>query len=672
MRPVKNLLREWYFVPLLFFIAGLAYLPHIDSFGYYRDDWYLMYSANALGGDVFQSIYASDRPARSLVMSAVYSLFGITPLYYNISAFVMRVLGALSFLWTLRMIWGRSRTAMLFASILFLIYPGFLSMPNSIDYQSQQIALFFAHLSIAFSVRAVLTERRAARYALWISSILLTWFYLSLVEYFLGLEVFRLAILGVLAGRQAGNSVQRWIKGIFIRWLPVVAGPVGFVIWRFFIFESERKATDFGAQIRYFIENPLRVGSYWMLDLLGDTFESLVLSWGLPLANFLGMHLRLREILFASVLGMLSILVVIFIISIEKNSALEEDTRWEMGAFWVGLIGVVAGFIPVILSNRNADFYNLTRYMLASSSGAAIVLAVFVHQLRSQKLQHIILCLVIGVSILTHYLNGLQWEQASKGMRDFWWQVYWRAPQIEPGTTLVVNYSHTGIEEDYFVWGPANFIYYPESVDPHAVHPSLGALLLNKDSLIELQTRSDRVSIYRRSIFTYIDYDNILILTQPSLDSCVHTVDGSNPVVSEFDQYDIWLSASASNIKLIRTEQPVPLPDEVVFGLEPDHGWCYYYQKASLAYQQGDWAAVVEQGNKARRSRLSASDPVEWVPFLHAAIMLADRDEILWLAPRIKKSQFITRQVCTSIERMSGLDAEIERFAQNAFCANGD
>src|SRR5690606_12200874 len=130
-------------------------------------------------------------------------------------------------------------------------------------------------------------------------------------------------------------------------------------------------------------------------------------------------------------------------------------------------------------------------------------------------------------------------------------------------------------------------------------------------SLIELQTRSDRVSIYRRSIFTYIDYDNILILTQPSLDSCVHTVDGSNPVVSEFDQYDIWLSASASNIKLIRMEQPVPLPDEVVFGLEPDHGWCYYYQKASLAYQQGDWAAVVEQGNKARRSGLSASDPVE-------------------------------------------------------------
>ena len=54
MLVVKEWLRKWYFVPLLVFISALAYLPNIRDFGYFRDDWYLMYSANALGVKTFQ------------------------------------------------------------------------------------------------------------------------------------------------------------------------------------------------------------------------------------------------------------------------------------------------------------------------------------------------------------------------------------------------------------------------------------------------------------------------------------------------------------------------------------------------------------------------------------------------------------------------------------------
>ena len=112
---------------LLIFISAIAYLPFIHQFGYYRDDWYLMYSANALGGDVFHQIYASDRPIRAFLMSFVYSIFDLNPLYYNISAYIFRLLGAFAFFYTLQMLWSHQRNANLIASILFLVFPGFLS-----------------------------------------------------------------------------------------------------------------------------------------------------------------------------------------------------------------------------------------------------------------------------------------------------------------------------------------------------------------------------------------------------------------------------------------------------------------------------------------------------------------------------------------------------------------
>ena len=121
MAMILDWLRKWYFIPLLFLISALAYLPHVSGFGYFRDDWYLMYSANALGGKAFTGIYAIDRPMRAFIMSAAYSVFGLNPLYYNLSAYLFRVLGAFAFLSTLQMLWPRQRAVAISASVLFLI-----------------------------------------------------------------------------------------------------------------------------------------------------------------------------------------------------------------------------------------------------------------------------------------------------------------------------------------------------------------------------------------------------------------------------------------------------------------------------------------------------------------------------------------------------------------------
>jgi len=53
-----------------------------------------------------------------------------------------------------------------------------------------------------------------------------------------------------------------------------------------------------------------------------------------------------------------------------------------------------------------------------------------------------------------------------------------------------------------------------------------------------------------------------------------------------------------------------------IYGPEPAHGWCYYFQRASLAAQAGDWRSVARMGDDAFRLSDHPNDPVERFVFI--------------------------------------------------------
>jgi hypothetical protein len=61
---------------------------------------------------------------------------------------------------------------------------------------------------------------------------------------------------------------------------------------------------------------------------------------------------------------------------------------------------------------------------------------------------------------------------------------------------------------------------------------------------------------------------------------------------------------------------PVALSD--LFGPEPPHNWCYYYEKADLARQMGDWTQVARFGDEAFAASFRPDDPSEYLPFIEA------------------------------------------------------
>ena len=155
MQTLKDKLNSFWFATLLILIiAGIAYLPLVSQLGYLNDDWYLMYDMQVKDPSFFHEIFGIDRPGRALAMIPLFSLFGFNPLWYHLSAFLFRAFGGVFVYWTMRMVWGERRNFFaLVTGILFTIYPGFLSMPNAIDYQSHILGLFLATLSVVLTVK---------------------------------------------------------------------------------------------------------------------------------------------------------------------------------------------------------------------------------------------------------------------------------------------------------------------------------------------------------------------------------------------------------------------------------------------------------------------------------------------------------------------------------------
>jgi hypothetical protein len=139
--------------------------------------------------------------------------------------------------------------------------------------------------------------------------------------------------------------------------------------------------------------------------------------------------------------------------------------------------------------------------------------------------------------------------------------------------------------------------------------------------------------------------------------SCLHVLD---PL------YDRWLLslphaedvslAASLNLPLVpeNTLRALPLsnPSQILpetlsrpavmpalLGTEPEHRWCFTYQKADLARQQGAWETVAQLGDQAFSVPLLPDDPYEYLPFIEAYARLG----------RIKDARLYTRQVAADM-----------------------
>ena len=650
---------------LLILVSAIAYLPLVGRFGYYYDDWYLMHSAGANGPSVFWDIFQVDRPYRALVMIPAYSLFGANPLYYNLSAYLFRLAGGLALFWILQRFWPRQQSATTLMALLFLIYPGFLSQPNAIDYQSHIVGLAAALSSIALTMRAILSDGRLTKIVLHLASILLGWLYLGQLEWYIGFEFFRWACVFSLSTRQGESLIQELQRTL--QWAyPALAVPVVFLIWRLFFFQSERGATDVDIQLSQLRLYPLQTLYHWALQVLQDFFDVTLAAWVVPLSQ-LSVYVQ-RWGGFLAILATGLVLFVVYRLREGSTPSGPQQLNMKREALLLGVVTIIGGLIPIAMVNRDVWFPSFSRYSLVSSVGVAIFIPALLMFLNRTVLRDGIAAALCLSALLTQHANSSRYVHETALTRNFWWQVAWRVPQFEKNTTMVANLPGVATEEDYFIWGPASLIYYPDRQKPDGIQPGLFAAILNQDTVTKIVARERQEYDNRKNIITYKNYRNFVLLNQPTSGACVHVINGVAPEYSSADMDSIRAIGSFSEIEHILIDETPHTPPVIVFGPEPSHGWCYYYQKADLARQKGDWDEVIRIGDQASAQNLTPADLIEWMPFVQAYAQTGNVERLKELVPMLSADPDITSQVCHILSDMPMISTEVAETITSFYC----
>jgi hypothetical protein len=637
---------------LIALVTAVTHLVHAAQFGIYRDSWFLFTGGHIDGPAKFFQIWSIDRPGVAYLFAAAYSLLGDTLLAYNLAIVSLRFLGALGLLWALRMLWPKARVQTLLVVLLFIVYPGFIQLPNSMEYLPHITSLALFIFSVAFMIKAIQTGNRTVKILLILVSLVFTGLYLFLMEYYVGMEGLRLALLWLLVVRlNPGKSFPRRAADLAKKYLPFAIVVAAFLYWRVFIFSNTRSSTDIGSMAGNILRSPLLGGLTWLTTLIKDYFETAFFAWTVPPYTLIT-SARLRDLLAAGFAGLLVISAIGLTVWLirrptkhDKSEDGESQTNWSREAILIGAVALVIALTPASFSALNVAFdkTNYDRFTLPGIIAACLLMVGIVFAIKNARLRGGIFVLLITLGVMTHYINGVNFANNWKNTRETWWQLTWRAPSIKSGTMLLGSFFGSGDIGGNAVW-PATLIYHPQPgplrLASEVLNPTIARYLL------------DGRSIPRdfRSFEMNMNFGQALILARPESSSCLHIFDGTRPDFTDADDFATLSTAKYSDINLIDTQAAPAFPPVALLGAEPTHGWCYYFEKASLARQRMDWQEIVRLGNEAASLGLRPDDYSEWIPFILGFAFTGDFASVDSLIPILKENLRAKDSVCTNLE----------------------
>lgn len=616
----KNQLTEspLVFLFLISLIAFLTYGLMIPKLGYYYDDWYTIWSGVSRGADSLIPLFSLDRPFMGVIYSFFFKIIGANSTGWHIFALLFRIMGAYAFYWILKLVWPQQKDLPILAAVLFVVFPGFLAQPNAATKINHLIGYAGALASIAFSLMAFRAEKRGPKIVFTFLSVLLLMFYVWIYEYMIGLEVMRISLLAYLHWRQKPEKIFQLVRKLIISYLPLAMGIGIFLFWRIFIFESSRNATDLNGLVGAYRSDLLTMVFRLIFQTIKDFLSASVFAWFVQPYRILSVS-RYSHIAIAFAGGILSVILVIFYLKVRRKSDENEDLQ-KSEKPWVklllGSIIVLGAVAPVVLSNRYLNLNDAYKaYALHPSAGAILIILGIVSAFKAMYRKTGFLVL-IGFSVIVQILNGFAWNGYWESQRNFWWQLSWRAPDIQDNT-LVMGYlpSTFSFHEDYEIWGPLNLIYRSQPVSI----PPIQAQILNLETVTYVVDQEMREGTVR-DIYMPRDYSQMILIGQPFAEACLHVLDGNMPIYSINEKQYVNEVAIFSDISRITTTNPQPMPSQAIFGEEPAHQWCYYYQKASLARQKGQWQEISSLYNSAIENDLHPADASEYFVFIEGLV----------------------------------------------------
>ncbi len=628
----------------------LSYGILIPQLGFYRDDWYMLLAGQSEGAQGIVNLFAIDRPLIGYIYALDYAVLGSSVLGWHLYALLLRLLASLGFFFLLRAVWPDKKFETTIAALLFAVYPGFLQQPNAATFKNLLLGYDLALFSILATIQAVKTDITWKRIGLIVTAVLFAGLYFGIFEAMIGLEGARVLLLWYVLWKESHAAPKKAILPT-LKWsIPYVLLAGMFVFWRVFLFKSERRATNVDVLFSSYGATPLHSLLGIIIETVKDVWEATVLAWFVPFYQFTRTG-AYRELGTAVFFASLAVGSVLFYIWYAKGQILVREMETGTGSAevaWMGLgLPIVAmAVLPIVLSGRNISFeLQWDRYAYHATLGIILAVTGFIFYALHSSTRWIVPLVLIGMSVVTHYFSADYYRDYWSYNRELWWQMSWRAPRLKEGTLVFVSMPF-GFAEDYEVYGPANMVYYPGQ------GIKVSAEVLNANTAVLIQQGVTDAGNYNREVYVPKDYSKALIVAFPTIGSCLHVLDGRQVELPGYSgEGSLTDVARYSHIDQI---DPVHAPATVprqIFGREPEHGWCYYYQKMSLARQMGDWQVVAQLADEAQALDLRPDDYSEWVPALQAYASLGEGKKARQAAAIIKSDRNTRFFLCRAFEK---------------------
>jgi hypothetical protein len=621
--------------PLVFLLLlVLSFGLLIPWLGFYWDDWPIVLAARLQGVQSFWDYYRLERPFSA--WSYVYSIpwLGTRPLPWHIATLVLRWLTVVGMWWCLNLLWPRQRRTVIWAVLLFAVYPIFTNQPVALTFSQQWICFSLYFLSVGLMLTAV---RRPGN-GIWLhtAGVAAMLVHMLTMEYIWGLELLRPIYLWLALAEKHPDWRKRLAATLRV-WLPYMLVFAGVITWRFAFARELSQGNKPEALYALGVE-PLQAGVSLLQAGIQDMINNLVGTWYATI-NPLDLDFNDRTVLASlAVAALTGVLAFYYLLRQEKGEPDENpgaaNTIWLRQALVVGLLGALAGPAPVWAIDKQSLFgLHSGRFALAGMFGLSIFIVAALEWFTPRRLpKMLLLAVLIGMASGFHLRNSVTYYRSTLKQNEFYWQLYWRAPYIKPNTALLSAdelFIYVGRKPTAVTLN----LLYPQPPGIRQVGYWFLELYHDVGSKVVPKLARGRalISDFRTFNFAGSSLDSLVIYYKPGAGRCLWVLgpqDADNPDVPE-------LTLQALPVSNLSRIEPQPLSDDYpptdLFGKELPHTWCYYFQKAELARQLGDWQQIVDLGKQAQQAGYMATNQHENLVFIEGQARSGEWDQALKL-----------------------------------------
>jgi hypothetical protein len=604
LKKSASLISRPFAAPLAFlFVTVFAYGLSFWRLGFYWDDLPISWIRYQLGSAASIRYFSDSRPVWGLLYQLTSYILPHNPAYWQLFAIFWRWAGVVMLWFVVLRLFPRRKYTVFLLSLLVLLYPGFNQQWVSYVYSHFFIVFFF----LVFSWYLMLRGKT-------IPAVVFSVLNLVMLEYFFMLEFIRPFIIFKSLQDEPLTNRERLIRTFKI-WFPYIGGVVVAVAYRSLVFSHPGFGYSLTDElVRAPIETlTLLVG--WILSSLWATVAAAwIQTFQFPAPSVSGARTTVMYAVVVLAVGALAF----FFKRVNDDQAEENprrDTLWLLG---LGAILLMLGGVPFWLTNVPISLgFPANRATLSFMLGACFFLIGLI-ELLPLRVKYLVAVLLVSLSAGRQFLWAVDYMRDWNSHRNLFWQMTWRAPALEKGAMVLIN-ENLEYYADNSLSAALNWIYAPDNhtdvMDYVLFYPTnRSALSLTPDIPVEFDFLAGRYhGNTSQAVVFYYSPPRCLRLLDPEIDSI-------NKMIP--DDSLLRDAALLSSTRPISSQPIARMPD--VYGVEPTHGWCYYFQKADLARQMGDWETVAKLGDAAFALDDYPNDPIERFVFIEGYAHTAD------------------------------------------------